>query len=126
VKKKEKGLTTEEAVSDRISSEEVMDDITALHKEGNASPLVFYGRVGSSYLISFPRKEGMYIGDVVPAFCARFGFSLLFLTLIQIFVFEVTRVQYEVKLILLFCTVCQLISYFLLFFIDPGTLFDDE
>lgn len=46
----------EEIVTERMT-EEIEDDLTTLQQKNNQSPLVFYGNLGSSYLISFKRKK---------------------------------------------------------------------
>ena len=38
-------------------AEEIEDDLTTLQQKINQSPLVFYGNVGSSYLVSFKKRE---------------------------------------------------------------------
>jgi hypothetical protein len=43
--------------SERVS-EEIIDDLRGLKKEEERCRLVFYCRVGSSYLISFSKDEG--------------------------------------------------------------------
>jgi hypothetical protein len=45
----------EDVVSDRVS-EEIVDDLAVLRNKENQTPLMFYWRFGSSYLISFPKK----------------------------------------------------------------------
>jgi hypothetical protein len=45
---------------------------------------------------------------------------------IQIFVCQVAKVPYQFKAFLICTTVVQILSFLLLFFLDPGTLFDDE
>ena len=38
-------------------AEEIEDDLTTLQQKNNQSPLVFYGNLGSSYLVSFKKRE---------------------------------------------------------------------
>ena len=41
-------------------AEEIEDDLTTLQQKNNQSPLVFYGNLGSSYLVSFKKRERNY------------------------------------------------------------------
>ena len=40
-------------------TEEIEDDHTTLKKKNNQTPLVFYCRIGESYLISFKKNESI-------------------------------------------------------------------
>ena len=115
----------EEIASERIT-EEIEDDHTSLKKKFNQTPLVFYCKLGNSYLFSFKKDEGKYCFKAVLSFIFKFLSLLIFQGFVLCFIWIITRVSRDTKIILTCLTAFQMLMFLLIFIIDAGTLLEDE
>ncbi len=64
--------------------------------------------------------------NIVMSFVVRFICLTMFVVLINLFVWTLRTVPLNAKIALVSFSSVQVLSFFMLFFLDPGTLFEDE